>query len=38
MLDEAGRLKDPGLLQGLRSQAEGFVHIVERVQKIRLRG
>lgn len=38
LLDEAGRLKDPELLQRLKSQAEGFVDFVERLQKIRLRG
>ena len=38
LLDDAGRLKDPELLQRLKSQAEGFVDFVERLQKIRLRG
>jgi NAD(P)H-dependent FMN reductase len=38
LLDEAGRLKDPELLQRLKSQAEGFVDFVERLQKIKLRG
>ncbi|MGO8926926.1 MAG: NADPH-dependent FMN reductase [Limisphaerales bacterium] len=38
LLNEAGRLKDPELLQRLRSQAEGFVDFVERVQRIKLRG
>jgi chromate reductase, NAD(P)H dehydrogenase (quinone) len=38
LLDEAGRLKDAELLQRLRSQAEGFVDFVERLQKLRLRG
>jgi hypothetical protein len=33
-----GRLKDPELLQRLKSQAEGFVDFVERLQKARLRG
>jgi hypothetical protein len=35
--DDSGRLKDPELVQRLRSQAEGFVDFVERVQKTRLR-
>ncbi len=38
LLDDAGRLKDPELVQRLESQAEGFVDFVERLQKIRLRG
>jgi NAD(P)H-dependent FMN reductase len=38
LLDGAGRLKDPELLQRLKTQAEGFVDFVERLQKIRLRG
>jgi NAD(P)H-dependent FMN reductase len=38
LLDDAGRLKDPELLQRLRSQAEGFVDFVERLRKIRVRG
>ena len=38
LLDDAGRLKDPELLQRLKSQAEGFVDFVERLQKIKLRG
>ena len=38
LLDDAGRLKDPELLQRLKSQAEGFVDFVERLQKITLRG
>jgi NAD(P)H-dependent FMN reductase len=38
LLDDAGYLKDPELLQRLKSQAEGFVDFVERLQKIRLRG
>ena len=38
LLDEAGWLKDPELLQRLKSQAEGFVDFVERVQRIKLRG
>jgi chromate reductase, NAD(P)H dehydrogenase (quinone) len=38
LLDEAGCLKDPELLQRLKSQAEGFVEFVERLQKIKLRG
>jgi chromate reductase, NAD(P)H dehydrogenase (quinone) len=37
LLDDAGRLKDPELLQRLRSQAEGFVDFAERLQKIKLR-
>jgi chromate reductase len=37
LLDEAGRLKDPDLLQRLQAQAEGFVDFVERVQRIKLR-
>jgi NAD(P)H-dependent FMN reductase len=38
LLDDAGRLKDPELLQRLKAQAEGFVDFVERVQRIKLRG
>lgn len=38
LLDDADRLKDPELLQRLKSQAEGFVDFVERLQKISLRG
>jgi len=38
LLDDSGRLKDPELVQRLRSQVEGFVDFVERLQKIRLRG
>ena len=37
LLGEAGRLKDPELLERLKSQAEGFVDFVERLQKIKLR-
>ena len=37
LLDDAGRLKDPELLQRLQAQAEGFVDFVERVQRIKLR-
>jgi chromate reductase, NAD(P)H dehydrogenase (quinone) len=38
LLDDAGRLQDPELIQRLKSQAEGFVDFVERLQKVRLRG
>ena len=38
LLDDAGRLKDPELLQRLKAQAGGFVDFVERLQKVRLRG
>jgi NAD(P)H-dependent FMN reductase len=38
LLDDAGRLKDPELLQRLKGQAEGFVDFVERVQRVKLRG
>ena len=38
LLDDSGRLQDPELVQRLRSQVEGFVDFVERLQKIRLRG
>jgi hypothetical protein len=38
LLDDLGRLKDPELVQRLRSQVEGFVDFVERLQKTRLRG
>lgn len=38
LLDENGRLTDPELLQRLKSQAEGFVDFVERLQKVKLRG
>jgi chromate reductase, NAD(P)H dehydrogenase (quinone) len=37
LLDAAGRLKDPELVQRLKTQAEGFVDFVERIQKIKLR-
>jgi chromate reductase, NAD(P)H dehydrogenase (quinone) len=37
LLDDGGRLKDPELLQRLKTQAEGFVEFVERLQKIKLR-
>jgi len=37
LLDDAGRLKDPELLQRLKTQAEGFVDFVERLQAIKLR-
>jgi chromate reductase, NAD(P)H dehydrogenase (quinone) len=37
LLDDAGRLKDPELVARLKTQAEGFVDFVERLQKIRLR-
>ena len=36
LLDDAGRLKDAELLARLKSQAEGFVDFVERLQKIKL--
>ena len=38
LLDDAGRLKDAELLGRLKSQAEGFVDFVERLQQIKLRG
>jgi NAD(P)H-dependent FMN reductase len=38
LLDDAGRLTDPELLQRLKTQAEGFVDFVERLQQIKLRG
>jgi chromate reductase, NAD(P)H dehydrogenase (quinone) len=38
LLDDAGRLKDPELFQRLKTQAEGFVDFVDRLQKIKLRG
>jgi chromate reductase len=37
LLDEAGRLKNPELVDRLRKQAEGFVEFVECLQRIRLR-
>jgi len=37
LLDDAGRLKDPELLERLRAQAAGFVDFVERLQQIKLR-
>jgi len=37
LLDESGRLKDPELLERLRTQAEGFVDFVERLRGIKLR-
>src|SRR6185436_14796183 len=33
LLDDAGRLKNPELLERLRKQAEGFMDFVERLQK-----
>jgi NAD(P)H-dependent FMN reductase len=38
LLDDNGRLKDPELLKRLKSQAEGFVAFVERLQGVKLRG
>ena len=38
LLDDAGRLKDAELLQRLKTQAEGFVDFVERLQRVKLRG
>lgn len=38
LLDDRGRLTDPELLGRLKSQAEGFIDFVERIQKIELRG
>ena len=38
LLDDAGWLKDPELLERLRVQAEGFVDFVERLHRIKLRG
>jgi NAD(P)H-dependent FMN reductase len=38
LLDEQGRIKDGELVQRLKSQAEGFVDFVERLQRITLRG
>jgi chromate reductase, NAD(P)H dehydrogenase (quinone) len=38
LLEDSGRLKDPELLERLKSQAEGFVDFVERLRKIKLRG
>jgi chromate reductase, NAD(P)H dehydrogenase (quinone) len=37
LLDDAGRLTDPELLQRLKKQAEGFVDFVERLQQRKLR-
>ena len=37
LLDEAGRLKNPELLERLRKQASGFVDFVERLQPVKLR-
>jgi hypothetical protein len=37
VLDDAGFLTDPELLERLKSQAEGFVEFVERLRKIKLR-
>jgi len=37
-LDDQGRIKDPEQVQRLKSQAEGFVDFVERLQRITLRG
>lgn len=36
-LDDAGRLKNPELLDRLKSQAEGFITFVERLNQIKLR-
>jgi len=38
LLDDNGRLKDEELLKRLKSQAEGFIDFVERLQKIKLAG
>jgi chromate reductase len=38
LLDDAGCLKDPELLQRLQAQAKGFVDFVERIQRMKLRG
>lgn len=37
LLDENGRLQDPGILERLRLQAEGYVDFVERVKGVKLR-
>lgn len=37
LLDDSGRLKDPELLQRMKTQAAGFVEFVERVKGIKLR-
>jgi NAD(P)H-dependent FMN reductase len=36
LLDDAGRLKDGGLVQRLEGQARGFIDFVERVKRIQL--
>ena len=38
LLDDNGRLKDAELLKRLKSQVEGFVAFVERLQGVKLRG
>jgi chromate reductase, NAD(P)H dehydrogenase (quinone) len=38
LLDDAGRLKDPELVERLKSQANGFVDFVERLKGVKLRG
>jgi chromate reductase, NAD(P)H dehydrogenase (quinone) len=38
LLDDNGRLTDPELLERLKTQAEGFVDFVERLQQRKLRG
>lgn len=37
LLDDGGRLKDPDLVQRLRTQAAGFVEFVERLRGVTLR-
>jgi NAD(P)H-dependent FMN reductase len=38
LLDEVGQLRDPGLVERLRKQANGFVDFVERLRSVQLRG
>ena len=37
LLDETGRLKDPELLERLKTQATGFIDFVEKVKSVKLR-
>jgi NAD(P)H-dependent FMN reductase len=37
LLDDAGRLKDAGLIERLRKQAAGYVEFVEKVKNVKLR-
>jgi NAD(P)H-dependent FMN reductase len=38
LLDASGRLKEPDLIERLRSQASGFIDFVEKLKGVKLRG